>query len=146
MEMMTPGCPPPGGRARSSFLSCPTRTTLVSLSNVVSVGATSVLHPANMHSIDANHRFTPRQPDWGFKRFADMTKLLQTKDNKPSVIQDGKTVISVFVQVLDDPTGVLWDDFVEYAPCFSLRVFILLMAYILAMTRRKPLDSSPLKT
>lgn len=58
---------------------------------------------------DAHHRFTAEVYDWGFIRFGESHKLFQPQlgHNRPT-IEEGSAVVSVYVRVLDDPTGVLW--------------------------------------
>ena len=64
--------------------------------------------------LDACHRFTAEECDWGFTRFSELHTLLQPQPghNRPT-IDGGSTVISVYVRVLEDPTGVLWHNFVK---------------------------------
>ena len=63
---------------------------------------------------DAKHRFVPKQHDWGFTRFGELRKLFhpQPSQNRPTIEGDS-VVISVYVRVVEDTTGVLWHDFVE---------------------------------
>lgn len=61
------------------------------------------------HPAEAHHRFTPEEQDWGFTRFVDLKKLYSpdVSRNRP-IIENDETVVSAFVRVLKDPTGVLW--------------------------------------
>ena len=63
---------------------------------------------------DARHRFVAENPDWGFIRFSKLPKLFhpQPGHNRP-VIEGDSTVVSAYVRVLEDPTGVLWHNFIE---------------------------------
>ena len=62
----------------------------------------------------AYHRFTAKERDWGFTRFGKLHKLYKAQPghNRPT-IEDDSAVISVYVRIFEDPTGVLWHNFVE---------------------------------
>lgn len=76
----------------------------------------SGLFPAYPYSrpVDAHHRFIAEECDWGFTRFAELKKLFSKQEGhaRPT-IEDDAADISVFVRVLEDPTGVLWHNFVK---------------------------------
>ncbi|KAH8790439.1 hypothetical protein DL96DRAFT_1664651 [Flagelloscypha sp. PMI_526] len=63
----------------------------------------------------AYHRFNAGAPDWGFTKFGELPKLftVQEGQTRPTV-ENESAEITVFVRVLDDPTGVLWHNFVGY--------------------------------
>lgn len=63
---------------------------------------------------DAHHRFIAEECDWGFTRFSELRKLFhpQPGHGHPT-IEDDSAVVSVYVRVLEDPTGVLWHNFVK---------------------------------
>ncbi|EKM55554.1 uncharacterized protein PHACADRAFT_256265 [Phanerochaete carnosa HHB-10118-sp] len=63
----------------------------------------------------AHHRFIAEECDWGFTRFSELRKLFSVQDGhaRPT-IEDESAIVSVFVRVLEDPTGVLWHNFVNY--------------------------------
>jgi len=63
---------------------------------------------------DARHRFITEEPDWGFTRFSELPKLLHPRPghNRP-MIEEDSTVFSAYVRVLEDPTGVLWHNFIK---------------------------------
>lgn len=65
-------------------------------------------------SLDAHHRFIAEECDWGFTRFSELRKLFSIQDghSRPT-IEDESAEVSVFVRVLEDPTGVLWHNFVK---------------------------------
>ena len=65
--------------------------------------------------IDANHRFISEECDWGFTRFGELRKLFTVQEghSRPT-IEDEAADITVYVRVLEDPTGVLWHNFVKY--------------------------------
>jgi len=64
---------------------------------------------------DANHRFIAEECDWGFTRFSELRKLFTVQEGcmRPT-IEEESADITVFVRVLEDPTGVLWHNFVKY--------------------------------
>lgn len=68
----------------------------------------------NPRIIDAHHRFIAEECDWGFTRFSELRKLFSIQDghSRPT-IEDESADVSVFVRVLEDPTGVLWHNFVK---------------------------------
>lgn len=63
---------------------------------------------------DAHHRFIAEECDWGFTRFSELRKLFSVQEGhtRPT-IEDETADVSVFVRVLEDPTGVLWHNFVK---------------------------------
>lgn len=65
---------------------------------------------------DAHHRFVAEECDWGFTRFSELRKLLTVQEgNSRPTIEDDSVDITVYVRVLEDPTGVLWHNFVKSA-------------------------------
>ncbi|KAG8854609.1 hypothetical protein FRB91_003318 [Serendipita sp. 411] len=71
--------------------------------------------PTNYVVSHAHHRFVPEECDWGFTRFYDLRKLFQTSDpTARPIIENESAVVTVFVRVFKDPTGVLWHNFVNY--------------------------------
>lgn len=64
--------------------------------------------------LDANHRFIAEECDWGFTRFSELRKLFNVQEGhlRPT-IEDESADITVYVRVLEDPTGVLWHNFVK---------------------------------
>ncbi|KAF9457164.1 hypothetical protein BDZ94DRAFT_1342402 [Collybia nuda] len=76
----------------------------------------SNIHDPTVFTVShAHHRFIAEECDWGFTRFSELRKLfnLQEGHHRPT-IEDESADITVFVRVLDDPTGVLWHNFVNY--------------------------------
>ncbi|KAG0269930.1 hypothetical protein DFQ27_001479 [Actinomortierella ambigua] len=64
---------------------------------------------------NAHHRFTVDEADWGFTRFTDIRKLEVPFDRRNVPLMDkNRTIITAFVRVYEDPTGVLWHNFVNY--------------------------------
>ncbi|KAM0792135.1 hypothetical protein ACM66B_004835 [Microbotryomycetes sp. NB124-2] len=63
----------------------------------------------------AHHRFTNEEQDWGFTRFVELRKLFSVSEGRPKpIIENDETVITAYVRVLKDPTGVLWHNFHNY--------------------------------
>ena len=113
--MLTLNEPPRAGtHARSlhwlSQILMTPRSTQSAVSPVVALGDYVRSNPVT----DAHHRFIAEECDWGFTRFSELRKLFTVQDgyNRPT-IEDECANISVFVRVLEDPTGVLWHNFVK---------------------------------
>lgn len=71
--------------------------------------------PTLFSTSQAHHRFTAEEMDWGFTRFNEFRKLAVPLDNRVRpIIEDDQAVVSAFVRVLKDPTGVLWHNFINY--------------------------------
>ncbi|KAF7729663.1 hypothetical protein EC973_004036 [Apophysomyces ossiformis] len=70
--------------------------------------------PTNYYNNNANHRFSSEEVDWGFTRFYELKSLTKTANGKGPFIVNNQTVISVFVRVVKDETGVLWHNFINY--------------------------------
>lgn len=65
--------------------------------------------PTHFIQSQAHHRFTPEEQDWGFTRFVDLKKLYQPDPSRGRpIIENDETIVTAFVRVLKDPTGVLW--------------------------------------
>jgi ubiquitin carboxyl-terminal hydrolase 7 len=66
---------------------------------------------------DAHHRFVAEECDWGFTRFSELRKLFSIQEgNARPTIEEESADITVYVRVLEDPTGVLWHNFVKCIP------------------------------
>lgn len=71
--------------------------------------------PTLFSTSQAHHRFTAEEMDWGFTRFNEFRKLAVPLDNRVRpIIEDDQAVVSAYVRVLKDPTGVLWHNFINY--------------------------------
>ncbi|KAG0304741.1 hypothetical protein BGZ98_005084 [Dissophora globulifera] len=71
--------------------------------------------PTVYTSHHAHHRFTMEEADWGFTRFTEVKKIEQPLDHRGlPLIDQGHTVITAYVRVYKDPTGVLWHNFINY--------------------------------
>ncbi|KAI7896065.1 biquitin carboxyl-terminal hydrolase [Mucor mucedo] len=68
--------------------------------------------PKQFYTNNAHHRFCADEIDWGFTRYHDL-KSLQT-GKEPYINQTNQTVISVFLRVVKDETGVLWRNLMNY--------------------------------
>ena len=68
----------------------------------------------NVDDVDAHHRFIAEECDWGFTRFSELRKLFNVQEghSRPTIEEDSAD-ITVYVRVLEDPTGVLWHNFVK---------------------------------
>jgi len=63
----------------------------------------------------SHHRFNQKESDWGFNRFIEKTHLYnQNKNYVKPLIEDGKTVLSVYVRIFKDELGILWHDFLNW--------------------------------
>ncbi|KAI1316281.1 hypothetical protein EDD11_010189 [Mortierella claussenii] len=72
-------------------------------------------NPSVYHANSANHRFTMEEADWGFTRFVEIKRLEEDYDNRGiPLLENGNTVITAYVRVYKDPTGVLWHNFINY--------------------------------
>ncbi|RXW23380.1 hypothetical protein EST38_g2471 [Candolleomyces aberdarensis] len=76
----------------------------------------SNIHDPTIYTVShAHHRFIAEECDWGFTRFSELRKLFNPVDGQlRPTIEDESADITVFVRVLEDPTGVLWHNFVNY--------------------------------
>ncbi|TFK42655.1 hypothetical protein BDQ12DRAFT_676579 [Crucibulum laeve] len=76
----------------------------------------SNIHDPTIYTVShAHHRFISEECDWGFTRFSELRKLFNPQEGhtRPT-IEDESAEITVYVRVLEDPTGVLWHNFVNY--------------------------------
>lgn len=62
--------------------------------------------------VAAAHRFTNDEADWGFSRLYDIRKLAYNhEDRNRPLLENGETMISTYVRIVKDETGVLWHNF-----------------------------------
>lgn len=76
----------------------------------------SNIHDPSIYTVShAHHRFIAEECDWGFTRFSELRKLFNIQEGhlRPTIEEESADV-TVFVRVLEDPTGVLWHNFVNY--------------------------------
>lgn len=76
----------------------------------------SNIHDPTIYTVShAHHRFITEECDWGFTRFSELRKLFTIQEGYPRpTIEDESADVTVYVRVLEDPTGVLWHNFVNY--------------------------------
>lgn len=108
-EHQKDGTPAPSSRSLSQILTTPPFTLLAVRVFLLISGRRSMLS-----NTDAHHRFIAEECDWGFTRFSELRKLFTVQEGhtRPT-IEDEIADVSVFVRVLEDPTGVLWHNFVK---------------------------------
>lgn len=87
---------------------------------VFTVSRTSSSYPSphfvlmSTQTSDAQHRFIAEESDWGFTRFSELRKLFHPQEgHSRATIEEDAADITVYVRVLEDPTGVLWHNFVK---------------------------------
>ncbi|KAL9553286.1 hypothetical protein MBANPS3_003345 [Mucor bainieri] len=68
--------------------------------------------PKHFFTNHAHHRFCGEEIDWGFTRFHDIKAL--TSGKEPYINANNQTVISIFLRVVKDETGVLWHNLINY--------------------------------
>lgn len=64
----------------------------------------------------AQHRFNAKEGDWGFTRFVELRKAfhLPWEDGNRTLVEKDEAMLTAYVRVLKDPTGVLWHNFEGY--------------------------------
>lgn len=104
----------------------------VSHPNAASLVACRFSNMFRRHYSEAQHRFTNDEQDWGFTRFVELRKLFSPADSRVKpIIENDETIITAYVRVLKDETGVLWHNFVKFVPPFHLLSFFFFL-FILA--------------
>jgi hypothetical protein len=106
--------PRAGMLVHSSLSSYPTFTTPLYIPSAVSCYLLLAAFIRLRCVIDAHHRFIAEECDWGFTRFSELRKLFNVQEGhgRPTIEEDAAD-ITVYVRVLEDPTGVLWHNFVK---------------------------------
>ncbi|KAI8808839.1 hypothetical protein BJ742DRAFT_806590 [Cladochytrium replicatum] len=63
----------------------------------------------------AQHRYNPSEQDWGFNHLIKLSQLTVPTDTftRP-LIENDATVITAYMRIIRDETGVLWHNFVDY--------------------------------
>ncbi|KAJ7732609.1 hypothetical protein DFH07DRAFT_990769, partial [Mycena maculata] len=76
----------------------------------------SNIHDPTVYTVShAHHRFIAEASDWGFTRFSELHKLFHPQEgHSRPIIEEDSADITVYVRVLEDPTGVLWHNFLNY--------------------------------
>lgn len=63
----------------------------------------------------AHHRFTKEEGDWGFTRFIELRRMLHKYEGHARPLIENDTVnITAYVRIVEDETGALWHNFVNY--------------------------------
>lgn len=64
----------------------------------------------------AHHRFTKEEGDWGFTRFVESRKLFNVpwENSARPLLENGTANITAYVRLVEDETGVLWHNFLNY--------------------------------
>ncbi|QLL30224.1 hypothetical protein HG536_0A00410 [Torulaspora globosa] len=63
----------------------------------------------------SHHRFNRIDTDWGFANFIDLTYLkYPAKGRVSGLLNKGMLNITVYVRIVEDTTGVLWHNFINY--------------------------------
>ncbi|OAQ27058.1 hypothetical protein K457DRAFT_1805530 [Linnemannia elongata AG-77] len=59
----------------------------------------------------SHHRFNNDESDWGFTKFYAIAELERARDSRGiSILNNNRLVISTYVRVYKDPTGLLWQE------------------------------------
>lgn len=59
----------------------------------------------------SHHRFNNDESDWGFTKFFAIADLERARDSRGiSILNNNRLVISTYVRVYKDPTGLLWQE------------------------------------
>ncbi|KAG9246426.1 ubiquitin carboxyl-terminal hydrolase-like protein [Calycina marina] len=72
--------------------------------------------PTLYHIHHAHHRFTAEEGDWGFTKFVDLRQLFNStwKDSGRPLLENDEANMTAYVRVVEDETGVLWHNFLNY--------------------------------
>ena len=73
--------------------------------------------PSHYVSLNAVHRFTKEEGDWGFTRFADLRKIFTPHWSESAtrpLVEDDAANMTAYVNIVEDETGVLWHNFLNY--------------------------------
>lgn len=64
----------------------------------------------------AHHRFTKEEGDWGFTRFVESRRLFNVpwENSARPLLENGTANITAYVRLVEDETGVLWHNFLNY--------------------------------
>ena len=64
----------------------------------------------------AQHRFNAKEGDWGFTRFVELRKAFHTpwETSTRTLVENDEAMLTAYIRVLKDPTGVLWHNFEGY--------------------------------
>lgn len=63
----------------------------------------------------AHHRFTKDDGDWGFTRFVEIRRLITPSvEGQRPVLENDCANITTYMRIVEDETGVLWDNLNNY--------------------------------
>jgi len=72
-------------------------------------------HDSCMVAKTAHHRYQASESDWGFTSFVTPRQLtrgdLATENH--ALLEDDQLVVAARIQVIKDPTGMLWHNFIK---------------------------------
>ncbi|KAI9136495.1 putative ubiquitin-specific processing protease 21 [Paraphysoderma sedebokerense] len=67
------------------------------------------------HVMYSSHRFDGQESDWGFTNFVHLRNLDQIHpERNKAFIESDQTIITAYVRVVKDETGILWHNFHNY--------------------------------
>lgn len=74
----------------------------------------------------ATHRFNAEEADWGFTRFAELRRLFHMgfEGRGTPLVQNDEAMVTAYVRIVKDPTGVLWHSFQKYVTMLSYWPFL----------------------
>lgn len=100
-----------------------------------------------LHLVAATHRFTTDEGDWGFTHFGELRKIFHITEGKERpLVENDAANVTAYVRVYNDPTGVLWHNFVKLdSPDSSIKFYYPTDNKLVMIPRRK-LDTLVLKT
>ncbi|KKA29060.1 hypothetical protein TD95_002197 [Thielaviopsis punctulata] len=70
--------------------------------------------PSVYHTHSAHHRFTKEDGDWGFTRFVEIRRLAIPSEGQRPVLENDCANITAYMRIVEDETGVLWDNLNNY--------------------------------
>jgi ubiquitin carboxyl-terminal hydrolase 7 len=72
--------------------------------------------PTRYRTHSAQHRFNAKEGDWGFTRFVELRKAFHNNwdDAEGPLVENDEAMLTAYVRVIKDPTGVLWHNFEGY--------------------------------
>ncbi|KAH3674687.1 hypothetical protein WICMUC_003103 [Wickerhamomyces mucosus] len=70
--------------------------------------------PKNAIINTSHQRFSKFATDWGFSNFTELKALTHSRRDFGPLSENDALYITAFVKVLNDPTGVLWHNFLDY--------------------------------
>ncbi|KAJ3098511.1 hypothetical protein HDU97_003967 [Phlyctochytrium planicorne] len=66
-------------------------------------------------SSTAQHRYNPNETDWGFNHLVKLNQIFVPVEGNPRpFIERDQVVITVYMKIIKDVTGVLWHNYINY--------------------------------